>query len=431
MFTPGEIARQALDSGATWMIASPHTLQPALEAAAQAGISRIVSFAPPVECPDGVVSLEELAVEDTQAPLPAISLDDVAVIPYSSGTTGHPKGVMLTHRNLTACAHQIRETVDFGEHGAMLAIIPIGHISGIMAFLHQCPFLGKPVVMLPRFDIEQFFQAIERWRITHMVVAPPLVLALARHPLAERYDLSSVETILCAAAPLKENLARACMERIGCEIIQGYGMTECMAVSIGPQGADRPDSAGVPIPNTEFRIVDVATGSELGPNQPGEVWVRGPQVMRGYLNRPDATAELITADGWLKTGDIGTFDDDGFLYIVDRLKELIKFKGHQVSPAELEDLLMSHPAVSDAAVIGRPDEEAGELPIAYVVTSAPVEAGELIGYVAERVAAYKRIRGVEFVDAIPKSPAGKTLRRELIERERRDLVESERSVLAV
>ena len=418
MFTAREIAKQASDSGASWMIASPFLLEPALKAAATAGIDRIFAFEGPKPLPGCVRRFSDLAAPVSDVTLPQIDPGDIAVIPYSSGTTGHAKGVMLTHRNLTACAHQLREVIPFKEAGRMLAVIPIGHISGIMAFLQQAPFMGMTVVTLPRFDAEQFFETIEGQRVTHLVAAPPLVLALARNPIVDQFDMSSLETIICAAAPLKENLARACMERVGCEIVQGYGMTECMAVSASPEGSDRPHSAGTPLPNTEFQIVDVQTGASCGPYQQGEVWVRGPQVMRGYLNRPDATAELITADGWLKTGDIAFLDDDRFLYVVDRLKEMIKYKGYQVSPAELEDLLVAHPKIVDAAVIGRPDEEAGELPIAYVVTNAPLGTGEVVAYVAENVAPYKKVRGVEFVDEIPKSPAGKILRRVLIERER-------------
>ena len=418
MLTAREIGAQARDSGATWMIASPFLLEPAVEAAAAAGIDRIFAFDGPQPLPPTVRRFSELAMSATDVELPRIDPSDVAVIPYSSGTTGRPKGVMLTHRNLTACAHQLREVVEFRQGGRMLAVIPIGHISGVMAFLQQSPFMGMTVVTLPRFDAQQFFETIEVQRITHLVAAPPLVLALARHPLVELFDMSSLETIICAAAPLKENLARACMERIGCEIIQGYGMTECMAVSASPAGSDRPHSAGTPLPNTEFRIVKVDTGIDCGPGEQGEVWVRGPQVMKGYLNRPDATAELITADGWLKTGDIAFLAEDRFLYIVDRLKELIKYNGYQVSPAELEDVLVAHPAIVDAAVIGRPDDTAGELPVAYVVTSEPLSASDVIDYVAERVAPYKKIRAVEFVDSVPKSPAGKILRRVLVERER-------------
>jgi acyl-CoA synthetase (AMP-forming)/AMP-acid ligase II len=196
-------------------------------------------------------------------------------------------------------------------------------------------------------------------------------------------------------------------------------MTELTAgASVTPHGCDRPGSVGTLVPNTELRVVDISTGADLGPHETGELWIRGPQIMQGYLNRPDATAEIITVDGWLKTGDIGYVDVDGFLHIVDRLKELIKYNAYQVSPAELEDLLITHPAIIDAAVVGRPDESAGELPIAYVVTGAPVDAGEIIAYIAERVAPYKKVRGVEFVAAIPKSPTGKILRRELIEIER-------------
>jgi acyl-CoA synthetase (AMP-forming)/AMP-acid ligase II len=245
------------------------------------------------------------------------------------------------------------------------------------------------------------------------------VLALAKHPLVDRYDLSALRVITCAAAPLGEDLAHACMARLDCLLKQGYGMTEASpATHFMPDVGSKPGSIGPAMPGTECLLVDPASGLAVGPGERGELWVRGPQVMKGYLNQPAATARTVDRDGWLHTGDVAYADGDGCFYIVDRVKELIKYKGYQVAPAELEALLVSHPAVADAAVIGVPDEEAGEVPKAFVVPRVEVAQADLLAWVAERVSPYKKIRQLELVDRIPKSPSGKILRRLLAERER-------------
>jgi len=250
---------------------------------------------------------------------------------------------------------------------------------------------------------------------------PPIVLQLARNPLVETRDLSSLKMIFSGAAPLGPELSRECMQRIGCSIRQGYGMTETSPVthsSPADPSKMKLGSVGPPAPNTECKLVDPGTGSELGPNQEGEVWVRGPQIMKGYLNNAEATARTIDADRWLHTGDIGYADEDGYFFIVDRVKELIKYKGFQVAPAELEAILLAHPAVFDAAVIPCADDEAGEVPKAFVVKKGDVTAEAIMEFVAGRVAPHKRLRFVEFIDQIPKSPSGKILRRVLVDKER-------------
>jgi acyl-CoA synthetase (AMP-forming)/AMP-acid ligase II len=245
------------------------------------------------------------------------------------------------------------------------------------------------------------------------------MLALAKHPLVDQYDLSKVVSILSAAAPLGRDVADACAARLDCIVKQGYGMTEASPCThIMPDELNRPGAVGLTTPNTECKIVSIETGAALGPGEAGEVWVRGPQVMKGYLNRPDATAATVDEGGWLHTGDVGQMDEDGYLYIVDRIKELIKYKGYQVAPAELEALLASHPLIADAAVIGCPDEEAGEIPKAFVVLKGEIAADWIMEFVAEHVSPYKRIRLVEIVDQIPRSASGKILRRVLIEQER-------------
>jgi acyl-CoA synthetase (AMP-forming)/AMP-acid ligase II len=307
------------------------------------------------------------------------------------------------------------------EGAVVIAVLPFFHIYGISVILNGGLRGGATLVVLPRFEMETFLRAIQDHRATWAYVVPPIALALAKHPAVDDFDLSSLRHVFSGAAPLGADLARAVTRRLGCRMLQGYGMTETSPtthINCGPAAERNPGSVGGLTPNTEARIVDPVTGQDLGPDQPGEIWVRGPQVMKGYLGRPEATAALIDGDGWLHTGDIGSVDSDGHFYVVDRLKELIKYKGCPVAPAELEALLLTHPAVADAAVIPSPDAEAGEVPKAFVVTRATVTAEELMAYVAERVAPTKRVRRLDFIDQIPKSPSGKILRRVLVERER-------------
>jgi len=245
---------------------------------------------------------------------------------------------------------------------------------------------------------------------------PPVVLALAKHPLVDRHDLSSLELVISGAAPLGPDLTRACAARLNCAVAQGYGMTEASPVTHFSRSTGTPPGAsGELVAGTEGRIVAPETGQDVAPGDEGELWVRGPQVMTGYLNNPDATARTITPDGWLRTGDLGRVDDAGNLWIVDRVKELIKVKGFQVAPAELEGLLLAHPAIADCAVIGRPDDEAGEVPVAFVVRRADTEltGAEVQAHIAPQVAHYKALQAVHFIEAVPKSPSGKILRRVL------------------
>jgi acyl-CoA synthetase (AMP-forming)/AMP-acid ligase II len=349
---------------------------------------------------------------------------DIAMVPFSSGTTGMPKGVMLTHRNLVANVCQTGVPNRLTECDVILAVPPFFHVTGIY-LLTSVLAHGATLVTMPRFDLRSFLRAIEQYHVTRATVAPPVMLALANEPGIDSFDLSSLKRVTCGAAPLDAELERRCEQRLGCAVGQGYGMTEASPVThVTPieAGLSKPGSVGPPIPNTQCKVVDPGTGTELGPNQQGELWVRGPQVMQGYLNRPDATAAAITPDGWLRTGDLVAIDEDGYLFVVDRLKELIKYKGYQVAPAELEAVLLAHSAIVDAAVIPSPDEEAGELPKAFVVLKDDLSAEELMAFVATRVAPYKKVRRLEFVEQIPKSPSGKILRRVLVERERAALL---------
>jgi 4-coumarate--CoA ligase len=297
---------------------------------------------------------------------------------------------------------------------SVLSFLPFFHIYGMQVLMNATLASGGTVVTLPRFDLEQFLQLAQDHQVRRVFVVPPVVLALAKHPNVDSFDLSSLTMIFSGAAPLGAELAAEAGGRLGAEVVQGYGMTELSPVSHAtPEGQGRPGTIGVLVPNTECRIVDPESGDDLGVGEDGEIWIRGPLVMAGYLNNEAATRGTIDDDGWLHTGDIGHVEDDGHFVIVDRLKELIKYKGFQVPPAELEALLLTHPAVADAAVIGIPDDEAGELPKAFIALKPDTEvsAEEIQQFVADQVAHYKQVRIVEFVPEIPKSASGKILRR--------------------
>jgi acyl-CoA synthetase (AMP-forming)/AMP-acid ligase II len=300
-------------------------------------------------------------------------------------------------------------------------VVPFFHCYGMQLLMNEVLRKGATCVTMPRFELAQFLELVQRHRVTRLFVVPPIVVALAKHPLVARYDLSSVLAVGCGAAPLDVAVEHAAGARIGAPIAQGYGMTEAsvlIATSTWQPGGAKPGSVGRLLPNMEAKIVDPGSGAELGPNERGEIVIRGPNVMRGYLGRPEETRATIDAAGWMHTGDIAYVDDEGFIFIVDRLKELIKYKGYQIAPAQLEGVLLTHPAVADAVVVGVPDEEAGEVPKAFVALKASAAPDEILAFAAARLAPYERIRAVEIVDAIPRAPSGKLLRRVLRDRER-------------
>jgi acyl-CoA synthetase (AMP-forming)/AMP-acid ligase II len=417
-----ETAHQLKDAGARYLLTIPALLDKATEAAAHTNIEEIFVFGEA----EGATPFAELYASEG-VEVPHIEIDphaDVVVLPYSSGTTGLPKGVMLTHENLIANTLQVQACELIKESDTLVCVLPLFHIYGMVVIMNVGLYTGAQIVVMPRFDLESFLKVMQDYGVTLAHVVPPIMLALAQHPSVDNYDLSKLRTLFSGAAPLSEKLARACSERLGCSIRQGYGMTETSpAIHLTPSKLDwsKYGSIGQCVPNTECRIVNVETGEPLGHGQEGEICMRGPQMMKGYLNRPDATAATIDADGWLHTGDIGYCDEEGHFFIVDRLKELIKYKGMQVAPAELEALLLTHPQVADAAVVPLADEEAGELPKAFVVRkpgAGDVTADELTAFVAARVAPYKKIRQLEFIEQIPKSASGKILRRLLVERDR-------------
>ncbi|HUS62505.1 MAG TPA: AMP-binding protein [Acidimicrobiales bacterium] len=407
-YTADEIRHQLQDSGATILITVGAVLDVARAAIEDTKIEEVFVIGDA----EGATSLTALFGD----PIEQVTIDTaehVAVVPYSSGTTGLSKGVMLTHRNLVANLAQIEPIFDFDDGDVALAALPVFHIYGMQVLMNGLLAQGCTIVTMARFDFAQALALIEQHKISRFFAVPPMILGLAKHPLVEQHDLSSLKLIFSGAAPLGAELEQEASRRVGCEVTQGYGMTELSPVSHASlAGQGKAGTVGVTVPNAECRIVD-ENGVDQGVDGVGEVWVRGPLVMKGYLNSPEATAATIDADGWLHTGDVGRFDADGYLSIVDRVKELIKYKGFQVPPAELEALLITHPAVADVAVIGVPDVEAGELPKAFVVITpgAEVSDAELIAFVKERVASYKQIRMVERIAEIPKSASGKILRR--------------------
>jgi acyl-CoA synthetase (AMP-forming)/AMP-acid ligase II len=419
LYTAREVAQQLSDSGARLLLTVPALAEVAREAAGSTGVETVVAVGGEAE---GAVPLDAFPGDSAAAPKPTIDPPtDLAALPYSSGTTGLPKGVMLTHRNLVANLCQVQAAFPIGEHDVMIGCLPFFHIYGMTVIMNQGLRAGATIVTMPRFELAQFLDLLERHRVTRAYVVPPIALALAKHPSVDEHDLSALEVVMSGAAPLGAELAERVAERIACTVVQGYGLTETSPVThvIRPDAPNRPGSIGPPLPNTECRLVDPESGADVPTGERGELWVRGPQVMKGYLNNPEATASTLDAEGWLHTGDVAFAHDDGYFEIVDRLKELIKYKGFQVAPAELEALIVTHPQVSDVAVVGVADPEAGELPKAYVVPAADeLDGDQLMEWVAGQVAPQKRVRAVETIDEIPKSPSGKILRRVLVERER-------------
>jgi acyl-CoA synthetase (AMP-forming)/AMP-acid ligase II len=419
VYTADEMAHQLGDAGADYLITTPQLMEKARDAIEGSEVREVFLFGEA----EGATPLSQLLEGDADA-APRVSIDpreDIVALPYSSGTTGLPKGVMLTHYNLVANLLQIEGTGHAFEHDTLICVLPLFHIYGMNVIMNFGLYTGATIVTMPRFELEQALQIVERYGVTMAHFVPPIILALAKHPSLDRYDLSRLKTIFSGAAPLGEQVTLECTARLGCFLKQGYGMTETSpATHMSPHdpSSARHGSVGVLAPNTECKIIDLETGAERGAGQEGEILVRGPQVMKGYLNRPEATARTIDAEGWLHTGDIGYADSDGYFFIVDRAKELIKYKGFQVAPAELEALLLSHPSVADAAVIPSPDDEAGEVPKAFVVRRDDVDGETLINFVASQVAPYKKIRRLEFIEQIPKSPSGKILRRLLVQKER-------------
>jgi acyl-CoA synthetase (AMP-forming)/AMP-acid ligase II len=432
LFTAKDIAKQLSDSKATMLVTVTPLLAQAEEAAAIVGLADAELVVLDGEGQDA--GRHPNAADLLAAGLPAPQVNfapssHLAVLPYSSGTTANPKGVMLTHRNLVANVAQIRPLHGMVENDVVLAVLPFFHIYGMTVLLNAALHARAKLVIMGSFDLGEFLGNIQNHKCTIAYIAPPVAVALAKHPLIDEYDLSSLNTVMSGAAPLDADLGHAVAKRLGCRVVQGYGMSELSPVShitpfdggVRNMGMVAPlSSVGWTVSNAASKLIDPETGAEIDPpaeglSETGELWFKGPNVMAGYLNNEQATRETIDDEGWLHTGDLAQVDANGCVYIVDRLKELIKYKGYQVPPAELEALLLSHPSIADAAVVGVKDAEGEEVPKAFVVKQSDAELAEdeVIDFVAGQVAPYKKVRQVEFIEAIPKSASGKILRKDL------------------
>ncbi len=408
MSNAGDLAHQLRDANARIIYTVAPLLETARQAAKKCG-SDILIVSDDTEEKLNFSTL--LACSDAE---PSIRLDPdaPATLPYSSGTTGMAKGVLLSHRNLVSNIYQYMQSISIPQGAVTLALLPMFHIYGFTVITLCGLASGATIVTMPRFEPESFLKTIARYRVSHLSAVPPLMHFLATHPAVDAHDLSSLEKVGCGAAPLSAALEQKVRERIGCSVAQGFGMTESSGVVAASDSSEsKTGAAGQLLPGTEARIVDPMTLEDLPRGSSGELWFRGPQAFQAYHNQPTATAATITEDGWVRTGDIGYFDEDGYLFVTDRLKELIKVKGFQVAPAELEAILQAYPTVADVAVIGRPDERAGEIPVAYVVPRGRIDIDAIRAWLAARVVDYKQIGDIVICDAIPKTPAGKILRR--------------------
>lgn len=420
MYTAEELSHQLKDSNAKFLITAAGLADVANAASALAPTKPAVSVLGKPDCP-----LSAMPTADTNPKPKSVEGIDpheqLFVLPYSSGTTGLPKGVMLSHTNVAANVNQITQSpglnLGIAEGDVVIGVLPAFHIYGLVVVFNSTIRQGATVVTLPKFEPKLFLDVMQKYKVSFAPLVPPLVLFLAKHPMVGGYNLDSVEAVFSGAAPLDAELQKAVKAVLkNAAVRQGYGMTELSPVShCSPADGGVMGTIGFAAPNVECRIVDPDTCEDVPMGHAGELWVRGPGVMKGYLNNPTATKATITEDGFLRTGDMAIVDADGYFSIVDRLKELIKVKGFQVAPAELEGILHEHPAVADVAVLGIPDERAGEAPLACIVLKPGAEAtaDEISEYVAGRVADYKRLGRVKFVEAIPKSAAGKILRRVL------------------
>ncbi|CAK7336383.1 unnamed protein product [Dovyalis caffra] len=421
--TPAELAKHAKASKAKLLITQACYYEKVRDFAQENDVKVMCVDS----APEGCLHFSELTQADEEK-MPQVDVrpDDVVALPYSSGTTGLPKGVMLTHKGLvTSVAQQVdgdNPNLYFHSEDVILCVLPMFHIYALNSIMLCGLRVGAAILILPKFEIGTLLGLIEKYKVSIAPVVPPVMLAIAKSPDLDKHDLSSLRMLKSGGAPLGKELedtvkAKFPHARLG----QGYGMTEagpvlamCLAFAKEPFDI-KPGACGTVVRNAEMKIIDPETGASLPRNQPGEICIRGDQIMKGYLNDPEATSRTIDKEGWLHTGDIGFIDDDDELFIVDRLKELIKYKGFQVAPAELEAMLLAHPEISDAAVVGMKDEAAGEVPVAFVIKSekSQVTEDEIKQYISKQVIFYKRIKRVFFVDAIPKAPSGKILRKNL------------------
>ncbi|KAF9025618.1 hypothetical protein CPC16_006614 [Podila verticillata] len=429
-YTVDEVVHQLQDSGAKFMVTTADLLPTANKAAEICNIApeHIFLFGED-DVASGKISYRSVFAKRLATPV-KIDMEDIAYLCYSSGTTGKSKGVMLTHRNITSNLVQIMDydaEVIMEKDLVVLGFLPLYHIYGLMNCLHISTITGMTAIIMPKFDLPSFLSNIQTYKVTNTFIVPPVALALAKHPMVNDYDLTSLRHIACGAAPLPKDLCEMIEKRLGVYCRQGFGMTEASPLVACIRPGQRMDgSVGPLVAGLTAKVVDTETGKELGINQEGEWLLRGPNVMKGYINNIEATKHTIEEDGWMHTGDIVYVDEQGNWFVVDRLKELIKMKGFQVAPAELEALMQTHPKVMDCAVIPAYDaSQATEIPRAYVVPRPGIEADDelkkdIMEFVAVRVANHKKLRGgVVFIGEIPKSASGKILRKDIVKFDRR------------
>ncbi|PKI52297.1 4-coumarate--CoA ligase 1-like [Punica granatum] len=421
--TPPEIAKQAAASKARLIITQAEFAPKVKDFAEENGVKVMCIDS----APEGCLHFSELTQAD-EAEMPSVKIDpnDVVALPYSSGTTGLPKGVMLTHKGLvTSVAQQVdgeNPNLYFRKEDVILCVLPLFHIYSLNSIMLCGLRVGAAILIMQKFEIVKLMELVQRYKVTIAPFVPPIVLAMSKYADMDKYDLSSIRTVMSGAAPMGKELEDSVRAKLpNAKLGQGYGMTEagpvlamCLAFAKEPFEI-KSGACGTVVRNAEMKIVNPDTGASLPRNQPGEICIRGNQIMKGYLNDPEATERTIDKDGWLHTGDIGYIDDDDELFIVDRLKELIKYKGFQVAPAELEAMLIAHPSISDAAVVPMKDEAAGEVPVAFVIRSngSKITEDDIKQYISKQVVFYKRINRVFFTEAIPKAPSGKILRKDL------------------
>ena len=443
LYKEREVGHQINDSGAETLVVLD-LLYPAVEKVKdETGLKRIVvtgfgEYLPSVkrilgsllgkipthkvEMGEGMYSFQDLLKGHPPNPSP-VEVDpkeDLALLQYTGGTTGLPKGAMLTHNNLVSNAYMCNAWLNAQEaKEVQVNVLPLYHIYGMTVTMNNAIASAGAMILIPRFDPKEVLSSIQKYKASVFGGVPTLYSALINQPDISNYDLSSIKFCISGASPLPPEVQKKFMELTGGVLVEGYGLTEASPVThANPLDATletvKIGSIGLTWPDTEAKIMHEASGVELPVDMVGELAIRGPQVMKGYWNDPEETAAVLK-DGWLYTGDYAKRDEEGYFYIVDRKKDLIKYKGYSVFPREVEDVIYEHQAVKVAAVVGVPDEESGELPKAFVVLKddAEVTEEEMIEFVRERVAPYKRIRAVEFRDELPMTLVGKVLKKDL------------------
>jgi len=445
LFKETEVEYEANDSGTETIIVSQPEYPNVAAVKDKTNIKNIIVIESG-EKPEGTLGWSEL-IANTKPDPPEYNFDpkeDLAALVYTSGTTGLPKGTMLTHYNIVSNVIQISQIFELSELDIAMTVLPLYHIYGLNVCMNQTLWLGGAQVVTPRFEVKEFCELIEKYQVTYSLCVPPIFLAVVRHledPNIKGYDWTNLKIFNNGAAPipleLLERFDKLAKKKCNAKeiIIQhGWGLTEASpVVAVNPMYRPKMESQGTLIPDTFHKIIDLETGEELPERgQVGELVIKGPQVMKGYWKKPEATRDafwidLKTSEKWLRTGDMAYIDEDEYQHLLDRIKEMIKYKGWSIAPAELEDLLFKNPHVFDAAVIGKPSKEldVGEIPKAFIIlnpeSKGKVTEDEIMKWVAEKISAYKKIREVEFVDNIPKSGSGKILRRELVQQEKNKL----------